>query len=62
MDLSAKIKNLETYLLDKFSERDWHGVADAACDLRVLEAVQKERVKAPALEIEKEQLAVIEDY
>lgn len=29
------------YLLDKVYESDWHGVSDAANDLRVLEAEMK---------------------
>ena len=29
---------LVKYLLSKAQERDWHGVSDAANDLRVLEA------------------------
>lgn len=32
---------LITYLLLKIEQRDWHGVSDAANDLRVLEAEQK---------------------
>jgi hypothetical protein len=36
--LQAKIRTLEGYLKMKMEDRDWHGVADAACDLRVLEA------------------------
>lgn len=34
LDLDA----LEQYLLSCFRRRDWHGVSDAANDLRVLEA------------------------
>jgi hypothetical protein len=33
---------LIAYLLDKAQQRDWHGVSDAANDLRVLEAEHPE--------------------
>lgn len=33
-----RYKALVDYLIAKVEERDWHGVADAACDLRVLVA------------------------
>lgn len=39
-DASAAI---QADLLWKFSRGDWHGVADAACDLRVLEAQEAKR-------------------
>lgn len=32
------------YLLLKVKEKDWHGVADAANDIRVMEAKQKQKV------------------
>lgn len=32
---------LVSYLLVKVEQRDWHGVSDAANDLRVLEAQQQ---------------------
>lgn len=35
-------RNLVDYLLDKVAERDWHGVSDAANDLRVMEAKMEE--------------------
>lgn len=33
-----RIRKMETYLRLKTDERDWHGVADAAMDLRDLES------------------------
>jgi len=36
--LELKRQHLILYLLDKVDEGDWHGVSDAANDLRVLEA------------------------
>lgn len=42
---------LVTYLMAKVDMADWHGVSDAACDLRVLEAEynasQKHLVETP---------------
>jgi hypothetical protein len=38
MSLDEQHSCLMTYLLAKFLQRDWHGVSDAANDLRVLEA------------------------
>ncbi len=35
---------LIAYLKVKIDAQDWHGVADAACDLRVLEAEHTTRV------------------
>lgn len=36
--LVSSIKTMEEYLLLRLSLRDWHGVMDAAADLRELEA------------------------
>lgn len=36
--LTSQKTVLKTYLLDKFNNEDWHGVCDAANDLRELEA------------------------
>jgi hypothetical protein len=36
-------RTLVSYLLAKVAIADWHGVSDAANDLRVLEAEQKGR-------------------
>lgn len=44
---------LVAYLKAKVETRDWHGVSDAACDLRVLEASDWKwppRVPTPALD------------
>jgi hypothetical protein len=38
----ARREALITYLLVKVQESDWHGVSDAANDLRVLEAEHPE--------------------
>ena len=35
--LEVKRSRLHQYILDKLDERDYHGVADAAMDLRELE-------------------------
>jgi len=37
-DLKNRQKVLINYLVEKVKECDWHGVSDAANDLRVLEA------------------------
>lgn len=37
-DLSEKKARLVGYLTDKRDESDWHGVADAAMDLRDIES------------------------
>lgn len=42
---------LIAYLLVKVGERDWHGVSDAANDLRVLEAKQGEWLVAGGVSI-----------
>lgn len=42
---AAKHKTLVTYLKMKVEEGDWHGVSDAANDLRVLEAQHPELKK-----------------
>jgi hypothetical protein len=39
--LENQIKRMIDYLLLKVNENDWHGVCDAANDLRVLEAELK---------------------
>lgn len=36
--LKDRIRRMVEYLLLKVEERDWHGVADAAMDLREMEA------------------------
>lgn len=36
--LRSQITRLEAYLQVQLERRDWHGVSDAANDLRVLEA------------------------
>ena len=36
--LEKKIAGMTQYLLLKVEEKDWHGVADAAMDIRELEA------------------------
>lgn len=36
-DVLSAIKTLEEYLNMKVSQKDWHGVSDAANDIRVLE-------------------------
>lgn len=36
--LEDKIELMKTYLKMKFDEGDWHGVADAAMDIRELNA------------------------
>jgi hypothetical protein len=38
---------VEDYLVSCFRRRDWHGVSDAANDLRVLEAQYSQRPKRP---------------
>lgn len=38
MDQKQQHAALKTYLLSRFHVGDWHGVSDAANDLRVLEA------------------------
>ncbi len=38
MTYADRRQRLIDYLLMKVAENDWHGVADAACDLRVMEA------------------------
>ena len=40
--LRRQIAELTRYLLLKVEQRDWHGVADAAMDIREIEAVIKE--------------------
>jgi len=35
---------LIAYLRMKVEQSDWHGVADAACDLRVLEAENAKKI------------------
>jgi hypothetical protein len=36
--LQKKIEGMKQYLLLKFDHEDWHGVMDAAADIRELEA------------------------
>lgn len=40
MTYAEQLAALEADLQGKVARRDWHGVADAACDLRELEAVE----------------------
>ena len=42
-ELRAELERLEQYLLDKFAHSDYHGVEDAASDLRDLRAVLDDR-------------------
>ena len=39
--IDKSIMTLTTYLLCKVNDNDWHGVADAAMDIRDLEAKKK---------------------
>lgn len=39
--LEKRLKGMKEYLLLKFDEEDWHGVADAAMDIRELIAELK---------------------
>lgn len=39
LTINEKLELMEAYLKLKVQERDWHGVADAAMDLRELEAI-----------------------
>lgn len=41
LSFKEKRKRLIQYLLAKVTETDWHGVSDAANDLRVLEAEER---------------------
>lgn len=41
MSLELQIEKMIAYLLMKVEQRDWHGVSDAANDLRVLEEALK---------------------
>jgi hypothetical protein len=41
-ELDKDIKIMKEYLLLKFREQDWHGVADAAMDLREMEVKRKQ--------------------
>lgn len=42
-DIAREIAVLESYLLSCVRRRDWHGVSDAANDLRVIEAIREAR-------------------
>lgn len=42
MTLRERYEALQRYLLAKVDEKDWHGVSDAANDLRELEAKHPE--------------------
>lgn len=44
----SRHRTLMAYLLDKAQERDWHGVSDAANDLRCLEVEMRLRAKTGA--------------
>lgn len=41
MSLDEQIKLMIAYLYMKLEQRDWHAVADAAMDLRELEAMKR---------------------
>ena len=41
LKLTAEVVGMKQYLLLKYSQGDWHGVMDAAADLRELEAELK---------------------
>lgn len=43
MNDDEKIELMKKYLLMKFNEEDWHGVADAAMDLREMIARRNAR-------------------
>jgi hypothetical protein len=38
LSLSKQLDRMKSYLLLKFEVSDWHGVADAAMDIREIEA------------------------
>lgn len=38
VSLSKQLERMKSYLLLKFEVADWHGVADAAMDIREIEA------------------------
>lgn len=46
MTHEEKRRILIEYLRMKAESEDWHGVADAACDLRELDAAERARVEA----------------
>jgi hypothetical protein len=50
MSLEEKIDMMKKYLLMKFHDEDWHGVADASMDIRELVA----ELKAKEISKEKE--------
>jgi len=43
MNYAKRRRGLIKYLKLKIDMEDWHGVADAACDLRELEAYERAR-------------------
>lgn len=45
MNVEEKIELMKKYLLMKYHDQDWHGVADAAMDIRELIAEQKAKEK-----------------
>lgn len=45
MTYDEKVKTMLEYLKLKIEERDWHGVADCAMDLREYEAEQRTKPK-----------------
>lgn len=47
LSLDARLTLMVQYLLLKVQERDWHGVADAAMDLRELEVEKRYTGTAP---------------
>lgn len=62
MTFEDKIKNYKDYIILKLNENDYHAIIDAAYDMRILEAVQRERERLNQIEIENEALTRIEDY
>jgi hypothetical protein len=48
--IEDQYKALAMYLLSCFARKDWHGVSDAANDLRVMEAKNPELFNAVKLE------------
>lgn len=50
MNTSDRIELMRKYLLLKFEEGDWHGVADAAMDLRELEVERRMQRRIDSME------------
>jgi len=45
IDLEEQIQSLVVYMQLKIKQRDWHGVADSAMDIRELEAKKEVLLK-----------------